>query len=184
MIRLSFIGLLLMGRSAFDQTDSIKPQIPTNFKDTTTTVISIRDTVNADIKKAPLYVISGKRFNETPINQLFLDINNIKTINVITPGKNSIRSFGPKAKNGVIVISTKHPVEWLTTKQIIKQYAKGSSRKHTLFIVDNARFDGMKNLYFEKSNLTSVEVQDSTTTLNNTKYLKMIKIKTKGNGTS
>jgi hypothetical protein len=184
MIRLFFIGLLLIGKASSAQLDTIKPPITINLKDTIKTVISIRDPANVDIRKqAPLIIVNNKRFSHVPINQLFLEMANIEAVNVINPANDSVKLFGSKAKNGVIILTTKNNVDWLTPKQIIKQYAKGSSRKSTLFIVDGASFDGVNNLYFEKNNIVNVEVQDSTATLNNKKYSRTIKIKTKGNGT-
>jgi hypothetical protein len=184
MIRFFFLGLLLIGQIASAQLESIKSPIPINIKDTTKTVISIRDPANVDIRKqAPLIIVNNKRFSRTLLNQLFLDMANIEAVNVISPANDSVQLFGSKGKNGVIVLKTKYNVEWLTPKLIINQFAKGSSRRSTLFMVDGEAFDGMENLYFEKNNIVNVGVLDSTTILNDKKYLRTIKIKTKGNGT-
>jgi hypothetical protein len=126
--------------------------------------------------------VNNKKFSRIPINQLFFDVVNIKTVNVVNPANDSIQLYGSKAKNGVIILTTKKNIEWLTPKQIVKQYSKSSSRKGTLFMVDGVSFDGMETLYFEKNYIINIEVHDSTIILNNKRYSKTIKIATKANG--
>ena len=82
-----------------------------------------------------------------------IDTTTISSVQVLNPSNDSIKIYGKAGKNGVIIIATKRPIEWVSVKQILKQNSNAilSSHKLTLIKVDNAFFDTDEELYFQKN---------------------------------
>ena len=115
----------------------------------------------------PLVIINGKTFKNCLLQNIFFDVDTttISTIQVLNPKNDSIKLYGKAGKNGVIIITTKRPIEWLSVKQILKQKSKAisSSHKKTLIKVDKAFFDTDEELYFQKNLIDNISIANNTT---------------------
>ena len=113
----------------------------------------------------PLVIINGRTFKQHALWwNVFIDFDttNVSTIQVLNPKNDSIKLYGKAGKNGVIIITTKRPIEWISMKQILKQKSSDllCSHKKTLIKIDRGfndseelsilYFDSKENLYFEK----------------------------------
>ena len=94
-----------------------------------------------------------------------LDTTTISTIQVLNPKNDSVKLYGKAGKNGVIIIATKRPIEWVSAKQILKQNSKAilSSHKKTLIKIDKAFFDTDQELYFQKNLIDNIYIANNTT---------------------
>ena len=94
-----------------------------------------------------------------------LDTNTISTIQVLNPKNDSVKLYGKAGKNGVIIITTKRPIEWVSAKQILKQKSNAilCPHKKTLIKVDKAFFDPDDELYFQKNLIDNISVANNTT---------------------
>jgi len=115
----------------------------------------------------PLVIINGKTFKNCLLQNIFFDVDTttISTIQVLNPKNDSIKLYGKAGKKGVIIITTKRPIEWLSAKQILKQKSKtiSSSHKKTLIKVDKAFFDTDEELYFQKNLIDNISITNNTT---------------------
>ena len=73
--------------------------------------------------------------------------------------------YGNSGKNGVIIITTKRPIEWVSAKQILKKKSNAISASHkkTLIRVDKALFDTDEELYFQKNLIDNISIANNTT---------------------
>lgn len=94
-----------------------------------------------------------------------LDTTTILTVQVLNPKNDSVKLYGKAGKNGVIIISTKKPIDWISSKQILKQKSNAilSSRKKTLIKVDQAFFNTDEEIYFQKNLIDNISVANNTT---------------------
>lgn len=94
-----------------------------------------------------------------------LDTTNILTVQVLNPKNDSVKLYGKAGKNGVIIITTKKTVEWISAKQILKQKSIGilSSNKKTLIKVEKTFFDTDEEIYFQKDLIENISVANNTT---------------------
>ena len=113
----------------------------------------------------PLVIINGKTFKNCLLQNIFFDLDTIATIQVLNPKNDSVKLYGKSGKNGVIIITTKRPIEWVSAKQILKQKSNAilSSHKKTLIKVSNAFFDTDEELYFQKDLIDNISVTNNTT---------------------
>ena len=115
----------------------------------------------------PLVIINGKKFKNCLLQNIFfdLDTNTISTIQVLNPKNDSVKLYGKAGKNGVIIITTKRPIEWVSAKQILKQKSNAilCPHKKTLIKVDKAFFDPDDELYFQKNLIDNISVANNTT---------------------
>lgn len=113
----------------------------------------------------PLIIINGKKFKNCSFDNIFfdLDTSTISTVKVLNPKNDSVRLFGNAGKNGIIMITTKRPIEWISAKQILKQKSNAilSSRKKTLIKVGQAFFDTKEELYFQKNLIDNIVVNNN-----------------------
>jgi hypothetical protein len=114
----------------------------------------------------PLVIINGKIFENCLLQNLFfkVDTTTISSIQVLNTSNDSIKLYGKAGKNGVIIITTKRPFEWVSAKQILKQKSNAilSFHKPTLIKVDNALFDTDEELFFQKDLINKISVINST----------------------
>ena len=115
----------------------------------------------------PLVIINGKIFKNCLLQNIFFDLDTttISTLQVLNPKNDSIKRYGKPGKNGVIIITTKRPIEWISSKQILKQKSSviSCSRKKILIKVGQAYFDTGQKLYFQKSLIDNISVANNTT---------------------
>ncbi len=115
----------------------------------------------------PLIIINGKTFKNCLLQNIFFDFDSttIATIDVLNPKNDSVKLYGKAGKNGVIIITTKRPIEWVSAKQILKQnsYAILSPHKKTLIKVDKTFFETDEELYFQKNLIDNISVSNNTT---------------------
>jgi hypothetical protein len=115
----------------------------------------------------PLLIINGKTFKNCLLQNIFFEVDTttIAAIEVLNPKNDSVKLYGSEGKNGVIIITTKKPIEWISAKQILKQKTKQiySSHDKILIKVDNTFFDASEELYFQKNLIKSISVTNNTT---------------------
>ena len=115
----------------------------------------------------PLVIINGKTFKNCLLQNIFFDLDTttISTIQVLNPKNDSVKLYGKAGKNGVIIITTKRPIEWISAKQILKQKSNFifSSHTKTLIKVGNAFFEVGEELYFQKNLIENISVANNTT---------------------
>jgi len=115
----------------------------------------------------PLIIINGKIFKNCLLQNIFFDLDTttISPIQVLNPKNDSVKLYGKAGKNGVIIIATKRPIEWVSAKQILKQNSKAilSSHKKTLIKIDKAFFDTDQELYFQKNLIDNFYIANNTT---------------------
>lgn len=115
----------------------------------------------------PLVIINGKTFKDCLLQNIFFDLDttSISTVQVLNPMNDSIKLYGKEGRNGVIIITTKRPIEWISAKQILRQNSKTilSSYKKALIKVDKVFFDTDEALYFQKNLIDNVSVTNNTT---------------------
>ena len=115
----------------------------------------------------PLVIINGKSFKSCLLQNIFfdLDTSTISTFQVLNPQNDSVKLYGKTGKNGVIIITTKRPIAWISAKQILKQQSNNilSPRRNTLIKVDNSFFDTEEELYFEKDLIDNISVASNKT---------------------
>jgi len=115
----------------------------------------------------PLVIINGKQFKNCLLQNIFFDLDTttISTVQILNPENDSIKLYGKAGRNGVIIITTKKTIEWISVKQILRQNSKTilSSYKKALIKVDKAFFDADEELYFQKNLIDNVSVANNTT---------------------
>jgi len=115
----------------------------------------------------PLIIINGKIFKNCLLQNIFFDLDTttISTIQVLNPKNDSVKLYGKAGKNGVIIITTKRPIEWVSAKQILKQNSKTilSSNKKALIKIDKAFLDTDQELYFQKNLIDNIYIANNTT---------------------
>ena len=115
----------------------------------------------------PLIIINGKTFKNCLLQNIFFDLDTttISAVQVLNPKNDSVNFYGKAGKNGVIIITTKKLIEWISAKQILKQKSNAilSSKKKTLIKVDKAFFDTDQELYFQKNLIDNISVSNNTT---------------------
>ena len=115
----------------------------------------------------PLIIINGKTFKNCLLQNIFFDLDTttISVVQVLNPKNDSVNFYGKAGKNGVIIITTKKLIEWISAKQILKQKSNAilSSKKKTLIKVDKALFDTDQELYFQKNLIDNISVSNNTT---------------------
>ena len=117
--------------------------------------------INKD--KRPLVIINGF---SCPYDNLFFDwdTSNISSIKVLTLQNDSLKLYGKKGRNGVIIIITKNPIEWVSIKQLLKdKYTSILSKfKMTLIEVNNSHFEPEEEILIQKNMLTNISVINNT----------------------
>jgi len=115
----------------------------------------------------PLIIINGRTFKNCLLQNIFFDLDttSLSTVQVLNPKNDSIKLYGKAGKNGVLIITTKNPIEWISAKQILKQKSNTilSSHKKTLIKVDKAFFDTVEKLYFQKNLIKNISVANNVT---------------------
>ncbi len=115
----------------------------------------------------PLIIINGKTFKNCLLQNIFFDFDTtaISTLQVLNSQNDSVKLYGKAGKSGVIIITTKKSIEWISAKQILKQKSKAilSSRRKILIKVDQAFFDTSQELYFQKNLIDNISVVNNTT---------------------
>ena len=115
----------------------------------------------------PLVIINGKTFKNCMLQNIFFDLDTttIATIQVLNQKNDNIKLYGKPGKNGVIIITTKRPIQWVSAKQILKQQSNAilGSREKTLIKVDKTFFDTDEELYFQKNLIDNISVANNTT---------------------
>jgi hypothetical protein len=115
----------------------------------------------------PLIIINGKTFKNCLLQNIFFDLDTttISAVQVLNPKNDSVKLYGEAGKNGVIIISTKKTIEWISAKQILKQKSNAilTSHKKTLIKVDNVFFDTDEELYFQKNLIDNISIVNNTT---------------------
>jgi hypothetical protein len=115
----------------------------------------------------PLIIINGKKFEKCLLQNIFfdLDTSTISKVQVLNPKNDSIKLYGEAGKNGVIIITTKKQINWISAKQILKQNSKTipSSYKNILIKVDEAFFYPEEEIYFQKNLIGNISITNNTT---------------------
>ncbi len=74
-----------------------------------------------------LWIIDGKKFKYADVPKLYFNLSNISGGRVIGYQNDSIKVYGKNAKDGVIIMTTKERIDWISLKNIVRKYAKDSS---------------------------------------------------------
>ena len=129
----------------------------------------------------PLLIINGKTFKNSLLENIFFEIDTttISTIQCLNPKNDSVKLYGKEGKNGVIIITTKRLIEWVSARQILKQKETNiySSHDKTLLKVGNSFFDAYEELYFQKDLIKNISVTNNTTQYyNNRQFTSVVTI--------
>lgn len=115
----------------------------------------------------PLVIINGKIFKNCLLQNIFFnfDTTTISAVQVLNSQNDSVGFYGKAGRNGVIIITTKGPIEWISAKQILKQKSNAilSSHKKTLIKIGKAFFDTDGEMYFQKNLIEKISVTNNTT---------------------
>jgi hypothetical protein len=128
----------------------------------------------------PLIIINEREFEYCDFSNLFFDNSKIATVNVISPKNDSIRIFGKAGRNGIIIITTRDIITWVSSKEIIRHNSKSlfpSYKKYILRI--NGKFaDPREEIYIQKDLIKSVNLEkDALEFYLNEEYHRVIEIK-------
>lgn len=117
-------------------------------------------------KSYPLIIINGKKFKNCLLQNIYFDFDtsNILTLQVLNPQNDSVKFYGKAGTNGVIIIKTKKPIQWVSIKQILTQKSNDilSTHRKTLIKVDNSFFDMSEELFFQKDLIDNISVVNNT----------------------
>ena len=146
MKKLLFFLALSFAQMSFAQENNLEKIISNNSQN-----VKIRDNNNF---QNVLYVIDGMpTFSDCSA----INVQNIESINVIK-GERATGLYGYRAKNGVLIISTKPNTQFLNFKNIVKEF-KISKENQDLPIVLNKHFvDEKEYLLLDKSAIISVKI--------------------------
>ena len=146
MKKLLFFLALSFAQMSFAQENNLEKIISNNSQN-----VKIRDNNNF---QNVLYVIDGMpTFSDCSA----INVQNIESINVIK-GERATGLYGYRAKNGVLIISTKPNTQFLNFKNIVKEF-KISKADQFLPIVLNKHFvDEKEYLLLDKSAIISVKI--------------------------
>ena len=115
----------------------------------------------------PLIIINGKTFKKCFLQNIFFDFDTstLSRLHVLNAKNDSIKLYGNAGKNGVIFITTKKPIEWISISRILKQKSNEilSTHKKTLIKIDNAFFETDEVLYFQKNLIDNISVANNAT---------------------
>jgi len=121
----------------------------------------------------PLIIINGKTFKNCLMQNIFfnLDTTTISSVQVLNSKNDTVKLYGKAGKNGVIIITTKKAIEWVSGKQILKQKSNTilSTHKKILIKVDKTFYNTNEELYFQKSLIENISVNNNTTQYYNDK---------------
>ncbi|HEV8504696.1 MAG TPA: hypothetical protein VGQ53_04820 [Chitinophagaceae bacterium] len=108
-----------------------------------------------------LIVVDGKSFQDCSLEHIFFDINIVAEIKVLKG--DSAKKYGKAGKNGVVIIVTKKPVEWISAQQLLKEKenAISGSTQNTLIQVNESCFDTSEKLFFQKSYIKNISVANN-----------------------
>lgn len=125
----------------------------------------------------PLWLFNDKKVNNFFFENHFLNKSQLK-ISVITDN-DSLKHFGKKGSNGVIVLKTENPIYWKTNKQIIKEKfpVTFDYNEKVLFEIDNTKqyFDDIR--YFANNFIESINAIECNEYFEGVLYRKKIIIK-------
>lgn len=109
----------------------------------------------------PLLIINGTQFKNNTLQRHFFNINDVISVNVISTTNDSVQYFCKRGQNGVIILKTKTPIEWITSKNIARQKLSQFLlfHKKVLFQVDGRNFESSETLYFEKGSIKKITVE-------------------------
>jgi TonB-dependent SusC/RagA subfamily outer membrane receptor len=146
MKKLLFLLALSFVQISFAQENNLRKIISNNSQN-----VKIRDNNNF---QNVLYVIDG---TPTFSDCSAINVQNIESINVIK-GERATELYGYRAKNGVLIFTTKPNTQFLNFKNIVKEF-KISKADQFLPIVLNKHFvDKKKYLLLDKSAIISVKI--------------------------
>ena len=110
-------------------------------------------------KNVPLLIFNDKRINYLSLEYHLFDIKNIDSVTIYNSKDEHRNMYGNAAKNGVVIIKTKDPIEWESSKEIFRTYDKNlfHSYKSILLVIDGKKIDAGKRIYFSKNIIKSVK---------------------------
>ena len=146
MKKLLFFLALSFVQMSFAQENNLEKIISNNSQN-----VKIRDNNNF---QNVLYVIDGMpTFSDCSA----INVQNIESINVLK-GERATELYGYRAKNGVLIFTTKPNTQFLNFRNIVKEF-KISKADQFLPIVLNKHFvDKKKYLLLDKSAIISVKI--------------------------
>lgn len=146
MKKLLFLLALSFTQMSFAQENNLEKIISNNSQN-----VKIRDNNNF---QNVLYVIDGMpTFSDCSA----INVQNIESINVLK-GERATELYGYRAKNGVLIFTTKPNTQFLNFRNIVKEF-KISKADQFLPIVLNKHFvDKKKYLLLDKSAIISVKI--------------------------
>lgn len=101
-----------------------------------------------------LYVIDGiPTFSDCSA----INVQNIESINVIK-GERATELYGYRAKNGVLIISTKPNTQFLNFKNIVKEYNISKADQFLPVVLNKHFVDEKEYLLLDKSAIVSVKI--------------------------
>lgn len=148
MKKLLFFLALSFAQMSFAQENNLRKIISNNSQN-----VKIRDNKNF---QNVLYVINGMpTFSDCSA----INVQNIESINVLK-GERATELYGYRAKNGVLIFTTKPNTQFLNFRNIVKEF-KISKADQFLPIVLNKHFVDEKDyLLLDKSAIISVKILD------------------------
>ena len=148
MKKILFLLALSFTQLSFAQENNLRKIISNNSQN-----VKIRDNKNF---QNVLYVINGM---PTFSDCFAINVQNIESINVLK-GERATELYGYRAKNGVLIFTTKPNTQFLNFRNIVKEF-KISKADQFLPIVLNTHFvDKKKYLLLDKSAIISVKILD------------------------
>lgn len=107
-----------------------------------------------------LLIIDGKRFAYADVLKSYFNISNIAGARVIGYQNDSIKLYGKNAKDGVIIMTTKERIDWVSLKAIIRKYAKDSSvpaKKIAVKIGGSSVID-LRKIWFDRNVINAIHL--------------------------
>ena len=107
-----------------------------------------------------LLIIDGKKFKYADVPKLYFSLSNIAGGHIIGYQNDSVKSYGKYAKDGVIIMTTKERVDWVSLKAIVRKYAKDSSvpaKKITVKIGGSSVID-LRKIWFDRNVINAIHL--------------------------
>jgi hypothetical protein len=122
-------------------------------------------------KNAPLYILQPPLSNQMEATGIIIKPEDIESINVRKDSA-SVKEYGQKAKNGVIIFKTKKVLKTQTLEELLAKF-KINDKNLPVFI-DSAIINKPAMYYFDPEVIKSVSIQKEKTT--GTKYISILSI--------
>lgn len=134
----------------------------------------------------PVIIINGKKFEQCSLQNVLFDTsaNNISSVRILIPDNHRVKNYGRAGKNGVVIIETVVPIQWVSAKQLLKQkpVALSTCGKPTLFKLDGSFYGKGEQFYIQKELIKDITIKNNIVQYHlNTKYSCVVTVSLKTN---